>query len=214
LLQTIARLPKVVKYIDIPLQHSHPEVLSKMARPLHPEKVVDSIRKHIPDVRIRTTFIVGFPGETDEHFEHLAQFVETHRFDRLGVFTYSQEMEVPSGHMENQIKESVKKSRRSRIMQIQQSIAQELNQKLIGTQVPVLVEEYDERSKLYSGRSPWDAPQIDNQVYIEGTGITIGDIVVVEINRTAAYDLYGSIVGSDLHSMFEKEKVKLSPVFI
>ena len=86
LLQTIAKLPKVVNYIDIPLQHSHPEVLSQMARPLHPEKVVEKIRKYIPDVRIRTTFIVGFPGETEEHFEHLLTFIKTHRFDRLGVF--------------------------------------------------------------------------------------------------------------------------------
>lgn len=206
LLKTIASLPKVVNYIDIPLQHSHPEILSKMARPLHPEKVVDSIRKHIPDVRIRTTFIVGFPGETDEHFEHLVKFIETHRFDRLGVFTYSQEMEVPSGHMENQIKESVKKSRRARIMQIQQSIAQELNQKLIGSYLPVLLEEYDDRSGLYSGRSPWDAPQIDNQVYVEGDGINIGDIVMVKIDRIAAYDLYGSLVDSDLQSLLKEEK--------
>ena len=108
LLQTIAKLPKVLKYIDIPLQHSHPEVLSQMARPLHPEKVVEKIRKYLPDARIRTTFIVGFPGETEEHFEHLLAFIKTHRFDRLGVFTYSREIEVPSGHMENQIKESVK----------------------------------------------------------------------------------------------------------
>lgn len=213
LLKTIARLPKVVKYIDIPLQHSHPEILSKMARPLHPERVVENIRKHIPDVRIRTTFIVGFPGETDEHFEHLANFIETHRFDRLGVFTYSQEMEVPSGHMDDQIKESVKKSRRAQIMKIQQQIAQDLNTKLIGATVPVLVEGYDDRNKLYCGRSPWDAPQIDNQVYISNSStdeneIMIGDITLVKINKATAYDLYGSTINSDLRLMLVAEKNK------
>jgi ribosomal protein S12 methylthiotransferase len=197
LLKTIARLPKVVKYIDIPLQHSHPEILEQMARPLHPERVVQSIRRHIPDVRIRTTFIVGFPGETDEHFAHLANFIQTHRFDRLGVFTYSQEMEVPSGHMKNQVKDSLKKYRRSQIMKIQQVIAEDLNAELVGANMPVLIEEYDESSRLYRGRSPWDAPQIDNQVYVrheDGNGIVIGDISMIKINKATTYDLYGSLV--------------------
>ncbi len=200
LLDTIAKLPKVVKYIDIPLQHSHPEILSKMARPLKPELVVAKIRRHIPDVRIRTTFIVGFPGETDEHFEHLADFIRVQRFDRLGVFAYSRELEVPSGHMDNQIKESVKKSRRSKLMKIQQQIAVELNEKLIDTHMPVLIEEYDSNSQLYHGRSAWDAPQIDNQVYVnnaennnaQDNSLAIGDIITVKIDKATAYDLWGS----------------------
>lgn len=205
LLDTIARLPKVVKYIDIPLQHSHPEILSKMARPLKPELVVAKIRQHIPDVRIRTTFIVGFPGETDEHFEHLSDFIKTQRFDRLGVFTYSKELEVPSGHMDNQIKESVKKSRRSQLMKIQQQIAKELNEELINTCMPVLIEGYDSNRKIYHGRSAWDAPQIDNQVYVttaeenfaEEDSLTIGDIVTVKINQATNYDLWGSPINID-----------------
>ena len=194
LLKTIARLPKVLKYIDIPLQHSHPEVLSKMARPLHPEKVVQNIRQLVPDVRIRTTFIVGFPGETEEHFEHLLEFVKRHRFDRLGVFTYSREVEVPSGHMDNQIKESVKKSRRSTIMKAQNAIAAELNAKLVGAVLPVLIEEYDSEKNLYKGRSGWDAPQIDNQVYVQDHEniATIGDIITVQIDKATTYDLYGT----------------------
>lgn len=200
LLKTIAGLPKIVKYIDIPLQHSHPEVLSKMARPLHPEKVVENIRDYIPDVRIRTTFIVGFPGETEEHFNHLLGFIEKYRFDRLGVFTYSREMDVPSGHMENQIKEAIKKSRRAQIMKMQQAIALQLNSQLIDTSIPVLIEGYDEKSKLYYGRSPWDAPQIDNQVYVrssagaEISSVTIGDINTAKIEKATAYDLYGTIL--------------------
>lgn len=193
LLQTIARLPKIVKYIDIPLQHSHPEILSKMARPLNPEKVVEKIRKYIPDVRIRTTFIVGFPGETEEHFEHLLSFIKEYRFDRLGVFTYSRETDVSSGHMEDQIKESVKKARRSQLMKAQHEIAGELNAELVNTKVSVLIEEYDSERDLYKGRSVWDAPQIDNQVYVQDKEgiVNIGDIVSIKIQRADTYDLFG-----------------------
>lgn len=205
LLQTIAKLPKAVKYIDIPLQHSHPKILSQMARPLNPEKVVEKIRKYIPDVRIRTTFIVGFPGETEEHFEHLLAFIKMHRFDRLGVFTYSREIEVPSGHMENQIKESIKKSRRSTIMKAQHEIATELNAKIVGDILPVLIEEYDSQRDLYKGRSAWDAPQIDNQVYVkdrEGT-VSIGDIVAVKIDQADTYDLFGQPTNAVIASVMD-----------
>jgi ribosomal protein S12 methylthiotransferase len=197
LLKTIAELPKVVKYVDIPLQHSHPQVLKAMARPLHPEKTVEKIRQLIPGVRIRSTFIVGFPGETDEHFEHLAQFIESQKFDRLGVFAYSRQMEVPSGHMEDQITEKTKKSRRKRIMQIQHAIALEHNEKLVGHEIDVLIESFDERKNLYCGRSQWDAPSIDNQVYVtdpDGDLITMGEIVRVTIDRCGPYDLYGTVV--------------------
>src|SRR5262249_20225957 len=116
LLKTIATLPKVVKYVDIPLQHSHPDMLQAMARPQNPGRIVERIRQLVPDVAVRSTFIVGFPGETDEHLEHLAKFIEEQRFDRLGVFTYSRQMEVPSGHMPDQVPERTKKLRRRRIM--------------------------------------------------------------------------------------------------
>lgn len=205
LLQTIAKLPKVVKYIDIPLQHSHPQILSQMARPLNPEKVVEKIRKYVPDVRIRTTFIVGFPGETEEHFEHLLAFIKTHRFDRLGVFTYSREIEVPSGHMENQIKESVKKSRRSVLMKAQHEIATELNAKIVGDIISVLIEEYDGERDLYKGRSAWDAPQIDNQVYVKDreSTVSIGDIVAVKIDQADTYDLFGQPINAVIASVME-----------
>lgn len=197
LLQTIASLPKVVKYVDIPLQHSHPEILKAMARPLHPEKTVEKIRQLIPGVRIRSTFIVGFPGETDEHFEHLAKFIETQKFDRLGVFGYSRQMEVPSGHMEAQVIEKVKKSRRKRIMQIQHAISVEHNEKLVGAEIDVLIESFDDRKNLYCGRSQWDAPSIDNQVYVtdpDGDLITMGEIAKVKIDRSGPYDVYGTAI--------------------
>jgi ribosomal protein S12 methylthiotransferase len=194
LLKTIASLPKVVKYIDIPLQHSHPKILQAMARPQNPERVVQRIRELVPDVKIRSTFIVGFPGETEEHFEHLLSFIEETRFDRMGVFTYSRQMEVPSGSMANQVAEKTKKIRRNSIMRRQHAIASELNQSMIGKTVPVLIETHDPAKDLYSGRSPWDAPQIDNQVYVNGgNSVQLGEIVPVKIERAETYDLYGRL---------------------
>jgi ribosomal protein S12 methylthiotransferase len=194
LLRTIASLPKVVKYIDIPLQHSHPEILQAMARPKHPERVVARIRELIPDVRIRSTFIVGFPGETEEHFEHLLNFIVETRFDRMGVFTYSRQMEVPSGSMANQVPDRTKKARRNSIMKKQHAIAAELNQSMIGKTLPVLIETHDPVKNLYCGRSPWDAPQIDNQVYVKDEdSVTLGEIVAVTIDRAESYDLYGRL---------------------
>jgi ribosomal protein S12 methylthiotransferase len=196
ILHAIARLPKVVKYVDIPLQHSHPEVLASMARPLKPELAVARIRELVPDVRIRSTFIVGFPGETEEQFEHLATFIQQQRFDRLGVFAYSRQMEVPSGHMPNQISEKVKKSRRKRIMEIQHQISNELNQKLVGQDIDVLIEGFDETKELYIGRSQWDAPQIDHQVYVRDPEsiVEMGELVQVKINEARPYDLFGAAI--------------------
>jgi ribosomal protein S12 methylthiotransferase len=164
---------------------------------LHPEKTVQRIREMIPDVRVRSTFIVGFPGETDEQFEHLANFIEKQRFNRLGVFTYSRQMEVPSGHMEDQIPERVKKARRKRIMQIQHAISLELNEELVGREIDVLIESFDEKKNLYCGRSQWDAPSIDNQVYVTETdeeSVVMGEIARVRINSAGPYDLYGTSV--------------------
>jgi ribosomal protein S12 methylthiotransferase len=199
LLQTIAVLPKVVKYIDIPLQHSHPEILCAMARPQKPEQVVARIRKAIEGVVIRSTFIVGFPGETQEHFEHLLTFIQEMRFERLGVFTYSREMEVPSGHMPEQIPEKVKKSRRARLMKAQHEIACELNERQVGKVLPVLIESYDEQSELFCGRSYGDAPEIDNQVYVKNSpeaAFEMGDLIPVLIEEAKPYDLCGVAVAA------------------
>lgn len=198
LLRAMARLPKVVKYVDIPLQHSHPEVLSAMARPHKPEKALKLIRDILPDAAVRSTFIVGFPGETDEHFEHLLQFIQENEFDRLGVFTYSRQTEVPSGNMENQVSERVKKERRRKIMEAQHAISSRRNQRLIGQQVDVLIEGFDEAKKLYYGRTQWDAPQIDNQVYVDADSLderAFAEIVRVEITAAKPYDLFGKAVG-------------------
>jgi len=198
LLKTMAALPKVVKYVDIPLQHSHPDMLSAMARPQNPGRIVERIRELVPDVAVRSTFIVGFPGETDEHLEHLAQFIEKHRFDRLGVFTYSRQMEVPSGHMPDQVPERTKKVRRKRIMEIQHAISAERNRGVVGKEIEVLVEGFDQSKKLFFGRSQWDAPNIDNLVYIrdpDGT-VDVGSFARVKIDQAKPYDLIGTAVDS------------------
>jgi ribosomal protein S12 methylthiotransferase len=212
LLATIASLPKVVKYIDIPLQHSHPDVLSAMARPRHPEKTMDLIREMVPDVKIRSTFIVGFPGETEEQFEHLLAFIEKYRFDRLGVFTYSRQMEVPSGSMDGQITEKVKKARRNRVMKMQHAISSELNANMVGREIDVIIEGYDESKKLYIGRSQWDAPGIDNQVYVReganGDRVYMGDVNKVLIEEAKPYDLFGIAGGATPENMVEAAERK------
>lgn len=197
LLETMARLPKVCKYVDIPLQHSHPEVLKSMARPIAPEKSVRLIRKLLPEASVRSTFIVGFPGETDAHFEHLCKFIEEHEFDRLGVFTYSRQMEVPSGHMEDQVPERVKKARRKRIMEIQHAISLRRNESLIGKEIDVLIEGYDALKGQYQARSQWDAPQIDNQVYIKSKHLEdrlLGELSRVRVVQAKPYDLVAEFV--------------------
>lgn len=197
ILSAINRLDKVVKYVDIPLQHSHPDVLKGMKRPLHPEKVMDRVRALVPDAKVRSTFIVGFPGETEEHFEHLVQFVEKYRFDRLGVFTYSKQTEVPSGHMPDQVPERVKKARRSKIMKVQHRISTELNESMVGKEIDVLIERFDDRKNLYIGRSQWDAPEVDNLVYVRDTEenlVEMAEIARVRVDEAKPYDLFCTVV--------------------
>jgi len=204
LLETMKRLPKVVKYVDIPLQHSHPEVLSAMARPLHPEKSVQLIKEILPEAAIRSTFIVGFPGETEEQFEHLHAFIQEHKFDRLGVFTYSKQTEVSSGNMKGQISQKVKKQRRNRIMETQLAISTERNARLLGETINVLLEGYDEVKQLYFGRSQWDAPQIDNTVYVYPDELDhnwLGEIVPVKVTETKPYDLFGKAVLDEVNDL-------------
>ena len=199
ILEAIRDLNKVVKYIDIPLQHSDPAILKAMARPLKPESVVERIRKTIPDVKIRSTFIVGFPGETEENFQHLMRFIETSRFDRLGVFGYSKQTEVPSGNMPGQVSQKEKNRRRAEVMKLQHGISSELNQAMVGKEIDVLIESFDEKKGIYIGRSQWDAPDIDNQVYVQDVDdsfVDMGEIVRVRIDEAKPYDLFGTAVGS------------------
>ncbi len=196
MLEVMASEPRIVKYLDMPLQHAHPEVLKAMRRP-YEGKVQDEklrlIRQMMPEATIRTTFIVGFPGEREDHFEYLADYVKSYRFDRMGVFTYSREEGTPAAELKNQVPEKVKKQRKGRLMALQQQISAEKNQEQVGRTLDVLVEGYDTKSKQYAGRSYRDAPEIDGQVYLKGEA-EMGEMVKVKIESAAEYDLFGQLV--------------------
>lgn len=194
LIDVLASEPKICKYIDIPIQHASDAVLKAMRRrstEASIENTIERLRKKIPDIHIRTTFIVGFPGETDEDYEKLYDFVDKMRFARLGVFAYSQEENTPAGEMENQIDEEVKEERLDGIMRRQLDISLELNKEKIGQTLEVLVEEQDEDGS-WLGRSRYDAPEIDNSViFTSNRSLKPGDIVSVRINDAFDYDLVG-----------------------
>ena len=188
---------RVCKYIDLPMQHIADGVLKKMNR--HGgsaliREVVAKLRREIPDVVIRTTFIVGFPSETDEDFTELCEFVNENRFEHVGVFTYSREEGTPAYKME-QIDEQIKLDRYDIIMRDQLGINEEYNEKKIGTVIRVLCEGFDPISEAYYGRSEADAPDIDGKIYFTGKkGILPGTFVDVEINEVIEYDLCGKVV--------------------
>jgi len=194
LIDVMASEPKICKYIDIPIQHASDAVLKAMRRrstEASIENTIERLRAKIPDIHIRTTFIVGFPGETDEDYEKLYDFVDRMRFARLGVFAYSQEENTPAGEMENQIDEEVKEERLDGIMRRQLDISLELNKEKIGQTLEVLVEEQDEDGS-WLGRSRYDAPEIDNSViFTSNRSLKPGDIVNVRINDAFDYDLVG-----------------------
>ena len=194
LIDVMASEPKICKYIDIPIQHASDAVLKAMRRrstETSIENTIARLRAKIPNIHIRTTFIVGFPGETDEDYEKLYAFVDKMRFARLGVFAYSQEENTPAGEMENQIDEDVKEERLDGIMRRQLDISLELNKEKIGQTLEVLVEEQDEDGS-WLGRSRYDAPEIDNSViFTSNRSLKPGDIVNVRINDAFDYDLVG-----------------------
>ena len=194
LLKTINDCEKVVKYVDIPLQHSHPEMLKMMARPSFDYRpMIENIRKQIKDVSIRTAFVVGYPGETEEHFEHLCQFVRDMKFDRMGVFTYSREKGTPSYSMKPQVPKRVAKARWKKLMEIQQEISRERNQKFVGKLLPCIIECYSDEGEVIA-RTQYDAPEIDGIVNIQtDKHLVPGDIEFVRIIGATEYDLIGEI---------------------
>lgn len=198
LIKAIAETPSVCKYIDLPLQHASDEILHAMRRPVTKQQVrelIGQLRSQIPGIAIRTSFIVGFPGETEEHFSELLEFMKEIKFDRAGVFTYSQEEGTPAALMDNQVHGKIKQERYHRAMQLQQQISLEQNIKRMGQQLEVLVEEcVDAKKGVYLGRSVYDAPDIDGTVeFTSKRTINIGEIVKVKINRALEYDLMGEL---------------------
>ena len=194
LLKTINDCEKVVKYVDIPLQHSHPEMLKLMARPSFDYRpMIENIRKQIKDVSIRTAFVVGYPGETEEHFEHLCEFVRDMKFDRMGVFCYSREKGTPSYSMKPQVPKRAAKARWKKLMEIQKEISRERNQKFVGKLIPCIIECYSDDGEVIA-RTQFDAPEIDGVVNIKtDKHLVPGDIELVRIVGATEYDLVGEI---------------------
>jgi len=193
LMEVMAESKRILPYLDMPLQHGHPETLKRMRRPANVEWVYETVgrlRQSMPDIAIRTTFIVGYPGETDEEFETLLQFVRDMRFDRVGAFTYSYEIGTPSALLPGQVPDEVKQARKDALMETQQSISHQRNQSLVGKTLPVLVEGYGDG--LTVGRSYRDAPEIDGLVIVEGQ-LPLGEIVPVRITGAMNYDLVGVV---------------------
>ena len=186
---------RLVKYIDLPIQHISNKILKKMNRHGGREVIEDAIarlRKACPDITIRSTGIVGFPGETEEDFCELAEFIKSERFDRAGVFTYSREEGTPAYNFEDQIDEQVKVDREDILMRSQMLINEEKNAEKIGKVIDVLCEDYDPVSEYYFGRSIADAPEIDGKVFFKSEKkIEAGEFVKVKVRRVEDYDLCG-----------------------
>ena len=198
LIEAIAGLPKVCNYLDIPIQHGSDNILKKMGRWTDQKEIiniVDKLRERIPDIALRTTLITGFPGETEEDFEELKAFVEKMRFDRLGVFTYSQEEDTPAAEMEDQITEDIKEARRDEIMKIQQKISFEKSEEHIGEDMDVMIEGSLPDEGVFIARTYMDAPDVDGYVFIKSDWhLESGDFVKVEITGAKEYDLIGEII--------------------
>lgn len=197
LIDVIAEERKICKYLDLPIQHCNNNILKRMNRKTtkeHIQNVIHKLREKITDMHLRTSLIVGFPGETDEEFRELKEFVQTAKFDRLGVFTYSKEEDTAAAKLENQIDEEIKEQRRDEIMYVQKEISFEKNRNKIGEIYDILVEEQVEES-VYIGRTPYDAPEVDGVVYFNAEeALNLGALVKVKITDVLEYDLLGEIV--------------------
>jgi len=199
LIETMAKHKQVLHYLDIPLQHGHRDMLLRMKRPANIEWVYEtlaSMRAALPDLAVRTTFIVGYPGETDEEFAGLMQFVRDLEFDRVGAFKYSYEIGTPSAALPNQVADDVKDARWNALMELQQGISLKKNQALIGRTIPVLVEGHGvgetDDGVISLGRSYRDAPEIDGYVLVEGE-LPVGQIVPVRVTGATTYDLIATV---------------------
>ncbi|HJQ82231.1 MAG TPA: 30S ribosomal protein S12 methylthiotransferase RimO [Lacipirellulaceae bacterium] len=200
LIETIAGSRRIVSYLDMPLQHASDRMLKRMQRRVNrgeTEALLEKLRARIPGLVMRTTFITGFPGETDADFEELAGFVREHRFERLGVFTYSYEPDTPAARLPDHLPEEVKAERRMRLMEVQQEIAFQWNDAQIGRKLNVLVDAaMPEEETAWIGRSYADAPDVDGVVYVTGEGFSVGQIVPCEVVARSGYDLAAVAVGA------------------
>ncbi len=197
-LDVMKRYPNITRYLDIPLQHASDNMLKAMRRGITKSKttqLIRNIRQEIPGIAIRTTLIVGFPGETQDDFDELKEWVKQMRFERLGVFTYSHEENTHAYQLTDDVPEEVKQQRAEEIMAIQEEISYELNQEKTGKIFDVLIDKIE--GNYYVGRTEYDSPEVDNEVLIpknENTYLRIGDFVRVRIDRADSFDLFGSVI--------------------
>lgn len=201
ILRVMREKKNVAKYLDIPFQHISDNVLAKMKR-RHDKKLtinlIETLKKEVPDIAIRTTLLVGHPGETEKDFEELKKFVKEMRFDRLGVFTYSEEENTFGGdNYEDDVPEDIKQQRANEIMDIQQQISYEKNQEKIGKTFDVIIDK--ETENYYVGRTEFDSPEVDNEVLIEkNKDLKIGEIYSVKITSAEEFDLYGELINKKM----------------
>ncbi|MEB3324609.1 MAG: 30S ribosomal protein S12 methylthiotransferase RimO, partial [Cyanobacteriota bacterium] len=202
-LAAFREVPNVLPYLDLPLQHSHPEILRAMNRPWQAEVtggLLKRVREQLPGAVLRTTFIVGYPGETETHFQHLLDFVEEQQFDHVGVFTFSPEEGTPAADLPDAVPKTVAIARRERLMALQQPIAAARNAASVGTIVDVLIEQTHPTTGAMIGRSARFAPDVDGDVHVhpsrEGVVAAPGQLVPVRITAAHTYDLEGELVGT------------------
>jgi ribosomal protein S12 methylthiotransferase len=201
LVEVVAGEEKIVKYLDMPLQHSSDRLLRSMRRGRDSgflRSLLARLRRRVPGITLRTSLIVGLPGETEEDFRDLLAFVEEQRFERLGVFTYSREEGTAAAEMPGQVPEPVKKERHARVMELQQAIAREHQRAFVGRRVEVLVEGASEETEhLLAGRHAQQAPEIDGLTYLNDGTAFPGEMVTVEVTDSSEYDLVGRVVARD-----------------
>ena len=197
LIEIIASETKICKYVDLPLQHADNQILQRMNRRNSMEQalaLITNLRKAVPDIFIRSTFITGFPGETERQFQNLLDFVRETKLDRVGVFAYSEEENTPAAKMPDQIPLSVREERKNIVMELQAELAYDIQQKRVGKDIRAIIEEKIS-DKIWLGRTEGDAPEIDGQIFLEGIGnYTVGDIVVARITGADSYDFEGRIL--------------------
>lgn len=187
---------KICKYIDIPLQHISDHILKKMGRKVTAYQIrqlIDKLRSHISDIAIRTTLMVGFPGETKRDFNELLQFVRDTKFERLGVLKYSQEKDTPASLLANQVNEEEKEERLQEIVELQRAISLERNREMLDKEVEVVIDKFDKEENCFIARTQWDSPSIDNRILINDE-VAIGSFTTVKIKKAREYDLEGVVV--------------------
>ncbi len=197
LIQVMKEEEKICNYLDLPIQHASDPVLKRMGRRTTKAElveIIEKLRREIPDIILRTTLITGFPGETEEDHQELMDFVDQMEFDRLGVFTYSQEEDTPAASMEGQIPEELKEERKDQLMELQQEISLEKGQQRVGQVVSVMIEGQISGESAYIGRTYGDAPKVDGYIFVQtGELLVTGDFVNVRITGALEYDLIGEL---------------------